>query len=149
MATTPLILEGTLSIGSTTSTLTDYSDAITSFKISATADPIDIPATLGGPKSQRKGPVLYELEISYLSNDTDVTAELFRVLWTAVSTTGTATAGQLAWSANLRDGATTTANPKWTGTMIVMGAEIGGDASDLSSGSGTFALTAAPTISNS
>lgn len=137
MATTPLIVGGNFKIGAT-----DFSDAVTKVRIFGDADEVDIPPTLAGPKSTRKGGVQYSVELDYLSNDTDATAELFRVLWTALSSGN----GQLAASTQMRDGAISATNPEWQFTMVVTHASLGGEAEGLSSDSVTFKLTGAPVI---
>lgn len=135
MATVPLIVGGSFMVGEV-----DFSDAITKVTLQATADEIEIPATLATPKTSRKGGVKYELVIEYLSNDTSLTAELFSVLWTALTTTD----GELAFTLMERDGSVGAANPSWSGTFIALGAAVGGDADGLSTDSQTFPLTGAP-----
>jgi hypothetical protein len=133
---TPLILRGNFKIATV-----DQSLEVTAFKIRGARDTVEVPATLGGPKSQRAGGALYEVEISYLATDgTD--GVLFPTLWTAL---GTAT-GEVAASASMRDGAISAANPEWQFTMVVTAAELGGEAEGLSTGSATFPLTGAPVI---
>lgn len=139
MPTSPLILRGNFKIATV-----DQSTEVTAFHVRGIRDTVEVPATLGGPKSERAGGAKYEIEISYLSTDgTD--GVLFPTLWTAI---GSATA-ELAWTATLRDGAISAANPQWSGTMVVVAAELGGDAEGLSIGSATFPLTGAPAIATS
>lgn len=138
MTTTPLIVGGLLTVATV-----DFSDAITKATLLADADEIVIPATLAGPKSSRRGGVKYSLQIDYLSNDTSTTAELFGVLWTAITTE--VGLGELAFTLQMRDGTPSASNPQWTGTLVVLQAQVGGDAEGLSTGSSTFPLAGVPT----
>src|SRR5574341_330285 len=144
MSTTPLILKGNLKIGADAGSAADVSDAIFKFRLKATAAEVTIPATLATPETSRKGAVKYEIEIDFLSNDTAST-ELFRVLWAAINTAD----GTLYFEGNLRDGATSATNPKWSGNFIVLGAGIGAEAESLSQDSQTYPLTGAPTMATS
>lgn len=135
MATTPLIVGGLLSVNAV-----DFSDAITHATIQVDADEVTIPATLAGPKAFRKGGNAFSITINFLSNDTSATAELFGVLWTAI-TTGN---GQLAFILQVRDGVVSASNPSWVGTFVATHAALGGDAEGLSVDSATFKLIAAP-----
>lgn len=139
MATTPLITGGQFEIGPT-GALVDFSDAVTKVQLLATADEIAIPATMATPKTSRRGGVKYELQIDYFANDTSTSAELFGVLWTAI-TTGD---GDLDFSLKLRTGSVSTSNPQWTGTVAVLAASVGGEIQALSSGSVTLPLIAVP-----
>lgn len=137
MSTTPLILDaGVFKIGST-----DFSDAITSATLQATADEVAIPQTLSTPKSSRKGGVKYEVVLKYLSNDISDSAELFRVFWDAIRTGS----GLLVYTIQMHPGALSPTNPGWTGTFSVLAAQLGGDVASLSEGTGTFPCTGEPT----
>lgn len=124
-----------------TPTYQNFSDAITSVQLLATADEIAIPQTLATPKTSRKGGVKYELAIEYLSNDTSLTAELYGVLWQAVST-GT---GLVDFQIRFRDAGVSSSNPVWSGTFSVLSTQLGGKVADLSSSTGTYPLTGVPT----
>lgn len=136
MATTPLIVGGLFKVGSV-----DFSDAITKVQLLAEGDEIEIPATLATPKTSRLGGVKYSLALDYLSNDTSATAELWHVLWTAITTSD----GTLAYTLQVRDGTPSATNPQWTGNFVALAAQLGGDAEGLSVGSSTFPCTAVPT----
>lgn len=143
MATTPLILDA----GVITVATVDFSDAITSATIQATADEVEIPQTMGTAKTSRRGAVKYELVLKYLANDTSLTAELFEVLFGAISDpTGS---GELAVTVQMRTGSPSATNPQWTGTISVLSAMVGGDIGGLSEGSGTFPFTGKPTRATS
>ena len=135
MTTTVLMLDGgTFTLGGT-----DYSDAVSKIVLHASADTVEVPQTFATPKTLRKGPVKYELEIDYLSND--IASQLFDDLFAAIAVGQT---GQLAFVVRFRAGAVSASNPQWTGTLVVTDASIGGEAGGLSNGSGTFGCTAAP-----
>jgi hypothetical protein len=134
MPTEQLIVGGVFTLDTV-----DFSDAITHAVLKVTADEVEVPATLGAPKAKRKGGLLYEIELNYLSSD--AAAQLFTALWTAAETD----TGEADFTLKMRDGAISTDNPEWSGTLIVMGAAVGGDAEALSEDSQTFSLTGAPT----
>lgn len=130
MATDITIVNGVVTIDGD-----DFSDAITKVVLAAAADEVEIPATLAGPKSSRKGGVKYTLELEYLSSPG--TAQLAEALDEAL-----AADGLLPYTVKLTDGAISATNPEYSGTLVVLGNQLGGDAEGLSTGSVTFPLTA-------
>lgn len=129
MATTITIVNGPVTIDDV-----DYSDAITKVILHAVADEVEIPARLSQPKSSRKGGVKYSIELEYLSSPgTDQLAEALDV---AISADG-----ELPFTAKLTDAATSATNPEYSGTLVVLSNDIGGDAEGLSSSSASFPLT--------
>lgn len=140
-----LVLKGNLKIGPVAGSLVDVSEQVTGYTIMASRDTVQVPATLSGPKSARAGGVQYQLKVDYFASDGSASDDLLRVFW---ATFGTAD-GQLAFSANTEDGATSATNPLWSGTFIVTGAQLGGAAEGLSTDSQTFPMTGAPTIATS
>lgn len=146
MTTTPLILKGNCKIGADAGGAVDFSDTVYRFIIAGDADEIEIPATLANPKGVRPGGVKYTVTIEYMSNDTSLTAELFSVFWTALTTDA---ATPLYFEGTMRDAAASATNPKWSGNFYVTHAALGGDAEGLSTDSVTFTLTAAPTRATS
>lgn len=139
-ANTPLIFKGVFCVDDGGG-MTDVSDEITKAQLHIIVDTLEIPATAGQTKSARGGGAMATIEIGFLATDgTDGT--LFPKLWAAAATA----AKTLAFSLKMRDGAESASNPQWTGTMIVAGAELGGDAEALSQSSQTFPLTGLPTL---
>lgn len=138
-----LVLTGALGLGGTgTDFLTGqslHSDEVTSFKVLAAVDTVEVPATMTTPIHGRGGAVDYSVTISYLSND--IASTLFRQLWAAL-TTSTKT---LSFSGTMRTGAISATNPVWYGTMVVTEASLGAAMAGLSTGSATFPMTGAPT----
>jgi hypothetical protein len=142
MSTTPLVIEGgVFKCGVTGGALTDYSDAVTKVVVQATAAAVNIPQTLATPETARKGSVKYEIVLDYLSNDTSLTAELFELFFQNI---GVGLDGLMDFEVQLRAGAVSATNPKWSGTLVLVTASVGGDVGGLSTDSGTFPLTAAP-----
>jgi hypothetical protein len=140
----PLILKGNLAVGTDSLTAADVSDQVLGFTIIAERDTVDIPATLASAKSKRAGGVAYSIKIDFFSSDGD-DADLFRVFWDTFATAD----GQLYFEGSVADDAVSATNPLWSGTFIVTGAQLGGDAEGLSQDSQTFPLIAAPTIATS
>jgi hypothetical protein len=133
---------GTFTVGSTP---TDFSDAIESMTFIAEAAVVDVPATLATPESSRAGSRKYSVTIKYFSNDVSSTNELFRVLLDELMSGD----GEVPFAAQFHAGAVSTTNPKYSGTLIVTRAAIGGDVGTLSDDAVTFSLKAAPTIATS
>jgi len=134
----PLIVGGALKIDTVNPPVVDMSAFITQFKVRASVDTVEVPATLATPKGTRPGPASYEIEIGYLAGDGS--AELFTMLWTAI-TSGTKL---LYFAGKMEDTAISATNPEYQGQFVVVAAEIGGDAEGLSQSSGTFPLVGAP-----
>lgn len=135
-----LVLTGSLAFGGTgTDDLTSdavHSDEITSFKVTANVDTIEVPATMTTPIHGRGGAADYSLTISYLSND--IAGTFFRQLWSKLGTT-------LTFSGTMRSGSISATNPVWYGSFVVTEASLGAAAQQLSTGSTTFPMTGAPT----
>lgn len=138
MATTPLVLTNpVVTIASTV-----FTDAVSAITIAGAANEVAIPATGSTPESVRRGSVKYTCALDYFSNDTSLTAELFSVLWTAL--TDSAGNGQLTVVASLHGGTISATNPSWTFTIVVTEASLGGKVGDLSADSQTFTMTGPP-----
>lgn len=141
-ALVPLILRGNLRIGTSDSTAVAVGSEVTDFKVMATADTIDIPATMNTPKGFRGGAAQFQIEIGYLAND-GTQGVLFPILWTAIADpTGNK---ELYFEGCFRDAVISATNPLWAGTFIVVQAEVGGTMQTLAQSSSTFPLTGAPT----
>jgi hypothetical protein len=139
---TPLILRGNLRIGTSDSTAVAVGSEVTDFKVSATADTIDIPATMNTAKGFRGGAASFQIEIGYLPND-GTQGVIFNILWTAIADlTGNK---ELYFEGCFRDAVISATNPLWTGTFICVAAEIGGTMQTLAQSSSTFPLTGPPT----
>lgn len=139
MTATDLILRGTVTLGGT-----DVSAEVTGLTIKGMINDIVVPPTLTLPKGHIPGARKYTAQIDYLSDDS-VSTNLFRKLWTAVGTDSK----ELAFTARLRSGAIGVGNPQWNGTIIVAGADLGGDVETLSQGSITCTMTGAPNVTTS
>lgn len=134
MAFAPLVLTGTPEIEST-----DVSDQVMSIVFSGTRDSVNIPATFGTSPSFAAGNATYEVTINFLQ-DVDATA-ISEILFTELAdATGTIDVG-----ATVRAGAVSASNPKYTGTAVVTGWELGGEVNTVGTNSVTFPLTARPT----
>ena len=140
-----LVLTGNLSLGTVLSgndaaidaTLVDVSDEVIHFKIGATVNTIEVPATMTTPIHGRGGASDFLVEIGYLSND--IAGTLFTMLWTAV--TGV---GKLLFEGTMRSGAPSAANPSWQGVFVVTEATVGAAAEALSQGQASFPMTGPP-----
>jgi hypothetical protein len=135
-----LVLKGNLKLGADSSSETDVSDEILSFTISAERDLVTVPPTLATPKVSRAGTTEYFVEIGYLSTDDDTTS-VFQQMWTALGSA----AGTMYFEGSFTDAVVSATNPLWSGTFVVVGAGVGGDAEGLSQFSARHPLTAAPT----
>lgn len=138
MTTTPLIVAeegGLFTLGAT-----DFSDAISKVELHVDANEVILPQTLATPQTSRVGARKYSLVVDYYSNDKSLTAEIFGVLWAAITTSD----GQLAFVAQMRAGAVSATNPSWAGTLVALSAQVGGQSGDLSLGSATFPLVGIP-----
>lgn len=134
---TDLICLGTFTLNSV-----DVSAEVTSVILKGMTNDIAIPATLTAGITHAAGAVKYQIEIQYLSDDSSTTATLFGILWTAIGTASK----ELPFTIRLRPGVESPTNPQWSGTLVVPGADLGGDVEGLSTGSITATLTGAPTI---
>lgn len=134
---TDLVCYGTFTLNAI-----DVSAEVSTVILKGMTNDVAVPATLSRPKGHAAGATHHSIQIDYLSDDASTTATLFGILWTAV---GTATK-ELPFTVRLRPGAESASNPSWSGTLVVAGADVGGNVGDLSTGSITCDLTGAPTI---
>lgn len=133
---TDLVCRGTFTLGGA-----DVSAEVTGVILKGMTNDVTIPATLVAPNAHAAGAIKYEIQIDYLSDDAS-TGTLFPALWTAVGTDSK----ELTYAVRLRAGAKGPTNPSWSGTLVVSGADVGGDVGALSTGSITCTLTGAPAI---
>lgn len=146
----PIILTGNLKIGASSTTAFEVGDNVTGMKLTGTRAIIEIPSTLATTTSSRRaGQANYELQVDYMPSDDATTTAAFNLFWNALADVTAGAEGQLYFEGSMRAGSVSTSNPKWSGTIIVTGAAIGGTANELATDSQTFPLTAAPTRSNS
>lgn len=130
----PIILQGSLTLGAV-----DVSTQVTSFEIRGVRDAVEVPATFGARKSYRAGSDSYELTVNFLQ---DIDAEaISQVLWTALGDS----AGTLLFSGRLKSGVVSATNPRWHGTAVVTGFNLGGEYNTIGEDSVTFPLTDRPT----
>lgn len=134
-----LILRGNLKLGTTSGTAVEVGSEVIHFKLTAAVDQVEVKETMGTPKSARGGASDYSVTIGYLAND--LAGSLFTALWDAAETA----TGTLYFEGSLRDDAVGVANPRWSGTLVVTEAAVGGNAEGVSESSATFPLTGAPT----
>lgn len=134
-----LVLTANLCIGADNASAVAVTDEVIHFKLGATVNTIEVPATANSPIHGRGGAADFSVTIGYLSND--IASTLFSKLWAAL-TNGTSS---LFFAGTLRNGAVSATNPRWCGRFIVTEASVGAAAEALSTGSATFPLTGAPT----
>lgn len=138
---TDLILKGALKLGAGP---TDVSAEVTQVILKGMRADVSIPATLATPKGHAAGSAKYEISIDYFSDDSGAST-LFSLLWAAVASASK----ELAYEVTLRDGSVSPSNPKYSGTLIVAGADLGGDQEALSTGSIKCTLTGKPSVATS
>lgn len=134
---TDLVCLGVFKLGGT-----DVSTEVTAATIQGFTNDIVVPSTLGAPTTHAAGAKHYSIQIDYLADDSSTTTTLFGILWAAVISASK----ELAFTVRYRPGAESATNPEWSGTLIVSGADIGGNVGELSSGSITCDLTGEPSI---
>lgn len=134
---TDLICTGTFTLGGT-----DVSAEVTGVILKGMTKDVAVPATLTAGITHAAGARSYSIQIDYLSDDSSTTATLFGILWAAIATASK----ELAFTVRFRPGIESASNPQWSGTLVVAGADVGGNVDELASGSITCALTGAPTI---
>jgi len=134
---TDLVCRGTFTLNSV-----DVSAETTGVILKGMTNDVKVPATLTNGVTHAAGARKYSIQIDYLSDDSSTTATLFGILWTAVGTASK----ELPFTVRLRPGAESPTNPSWSGTLVVTGADLGGNVEELSEGSLTCGLTGAPTI---
>lgn len=134
---TDLVCRGTFTLGGT-----DVSGEVTGVILKGFTNDVVVPPTLTTGTTHAAGAKHYSIQIDYLADDSSTTTTLFGILWAAIATDSK----ELAFTVRLRAGVESPTNPQWSGTMVVSGADVGGKAQELSTGSITCALTGAPTI---
>ncbi len=140
----PLVFTGQLCLSSDGgSTWVDVSDEVSKAIYHPAKDAVQVPATLGKPKTVRGGgndPGT--LEVGFLSTD-GTGGTIFPMFWAAAATV----AGTLKFALTMHaaTGESPT-NPLWCGEIIVSGAMLGADAEQLSQDSQSFPLTDLPTL---
>lgn len=113
-------LYGTILLGGV-----NYTDQIRGFRLMSTREEIALPATFpssGPPRAgATAGALIERVEMDVISGV--AATSLWNELWTAI----TSDSGELAFQAWLEEGSTTsTANPKFSGTLIVSQLQTGG-----------------------
>lgn len=134
---TDLVCRGTVTLGGV-----DVSAEVTGFIMKGFTNDVAVPPTLTSGTTHAAGAKHYSAQIDYLSDDSSLTTTLFGILWTAIATDSK----ELAFTARLRAGAESPTNPSWSGTIVVTAASVGGKVEELSIGSITCPMTAAPVI---
>lgn len=134
-----LVLTGNLQIGADNATAVDLSAEVTQFKLTASVDTVEVPATMTTVTHGRGGGNDFAITIGYLSND--IAASLFSALWDALSSS----TGILFFAGTMRSGSVSATNPRWCGNFVVTEATVGAAAEALSTGSATFPMTGPPT----
>lgn len=134
---TDLVCRGTFTLNAI-----DVSAETTGVILKGFTNDVVVPATLTAGTTHAAGAKHYSIQIDYLGDDSSTTATLFGILWTAIGTASK----ELPFTVRLRPGAESPTNPSWSGTLVVSGADIGGQVEGLSSGSITCDLTGAPTL---
>lgn len=123
-------LEGPITLGGT-----DYSDEITNMVIRRRRNMTTKPATFGNSReSQKAGAVVEEVTITCL-NDV-AAAQVWAELWDAIDTDS----GELAFTARLTSAAVGADNPTFSGTLVVTGAEVGGQVGQQNTQQWTFPI---------
>lgn len=128
-------LGGNLKLGPTGS-LVDYSDNISQMVLNIARAAIAVPATLGLPTaSQSPGSKTETLQITYHSDlaAASVWAELYDAIMSD--------AAELDFEGTFEEGAVSVDNPKFSGTIRVMGLATGGVVGSLRQQSQTWPLT--------
>lgn len=130
-----LVLKGEIKIGATSGTATSYKAEVTSVVLKKSRDTVEIPATLGtGRKDRKAGAVMNEITINVIG-DVQATS-LWAALWAAMDTDS----GEQYFECLLKDGAVGALNPKFSGQMVVTEASIGAASGTLSQFSVTMPI---------
>lgn len=128
------LLEHELKLGGT-----DHSDEIKHMIIRKKRATQTKPATAGNATPDPKaGARSYEVEIAFFGGDPAATAA-YRKFWDAIDTDTAA----LTFSGKYKDAAISANNPVFSGTMLVLQSEIGGDVNTYPEHRFTFPVTAA------
>ena len=132
MATVNLQLKGNLMLGPITAD-TDVSAYVTAMTIKRSRTSIGIPATLAtGEDSEAAGAGKTVIELAFFS---DFSADS---IWDVLNAALDTPASELLFEGTLEEGVVSATNPKWTGTLIVMGVDTGGVVGALRSQSVTY-----------
>lgn len=134
---TDLVCRGTFTLNSI-----DVSAEVTAVILKGMTNDVVVPPTLTLPTTHAAGATKYQIQIDYLADDSSTTATLFGILWTAIGTDSK----ELPFVVRLRTGVESPTNPQWSGTLVVSGADVGGNVEELSTGSITCTLTGAPVL---
>lgn len=128
-------LKGNIKLGVLTADL-DFSSNITSLVIKRVRESITVPATFGtGRATQVAGALQESLEINFFSS-TDA-ASMWATMYDAIDTDSS----ELKWEATLNVGAVGPNNPKFSGTITVLGIDSGGTVGTLRAQSQTYPIT--------
>lgn len=128
-----LQLEGPVTVGGT-----DYSDEITSVIIRRRRNMITSPATWGNAReTDAAGALKEEIQFNFLNHY--AATKFWAELWDAIDTA----TGELAFTVRGSSAAIGVDNPSFSGTMVVTGVEVGGQALQHNSQSWTFPITEA------
>lgn len=117
------------------STGTAAADEVFEFRIDAQVAAVTVPATMTGVEHGRGGAADYSVTIGYLSND--LAGSLFRLLYANLGST-------MVFAGSMRNTTVSATNPEWTGEFVVTEAALGGMSQQLSQGTATFPMIAAP-----
>lgn len=141
-ATLPLVFNGQVCASADGVTYVDVSGEVTKAQIHFIKDELDVPATVGLPRSTRGGGTTATLEVGFLATD-----GTNGVLWPLVYAASLTAAKTLWFIVTYHTAAGESAtNPSWTGSVIVSGGELGGDAETISQTSQTFPYTDLPVL---
>lgn len=145
MANAPLaVLLGNFKSGASEGTAIAQNDAIFAMTIYGQRSEIVVPPRFStGTETAVAGAASYYVEVDYMPDDTSATT-FFSQLWDALDPATNPT-GELYFEGTLHDsGAVSADNPKWSGTLLVTDAGIGGASNSLSRRTGRFRLTGRP-----
>lgn len=127
-------LKGNLKMGVLTADL-DVSEWVTKMVIHRSRASIDIPATLAtGESGTAAGAAASSLEIDYFSSL--AATSIWHTLYTALGTD----TSELLFEGTLDPGVVGADNPKWTGTIVILGVDTGGTVGGLRTYSTTFPI---------
>lgn len=143
----PLVIVGSLKVGSSAGTAVDVSAVVQSFRLQAVRDEVPIPPTLTSTvRSSRMGYAAWNCTLVYYSNpDATAASHLTRQLLTAIADTAASPPGSLYFEGTMKAGTPSTSNPKWSGRFLVTGVGYGGEVGEVSIDSQTYPMTGAPT----
>lgn len=130
-----LQLEAPITIGGT-----DYSDEIRRLVLRRRRNLVTRPATFGdNTEVQRAAALVNEVTIELFNDVTAAASGIARKLWEAAATD----TAELAFTAKYITGAISADNPEFSGTFVVIGAELGGEINAYNRQQWTFPVTSA------